>query len=541
MEPNKNNLRSSCIMLKKAAIIIYILNILMLMPAKAKDKVTFTEVDYLTSVYFTSGEWKLLLMKGNEALENGIDYYYLRQRMGVAYYVLQNYRSAIVHFEKALTFNSNSEETKEYLYYSYLFGGRQADADLFAQNLPDELKQKINYKKSKPIESIYAEGGITITDTKNFQTNLLDKNKLSSEVNRETGSNYLHFGLKHKLSDRFSVYHGYSRISINKDNLFGFYNTEYTENSNFDMNDSTKRVWVRQLPPNQLNYYTHDKYVIDTNTKQIANNDLKSYLLTQNEYYINIDYNFKSKWKLNGAFHYINVKTSSYILKKMPEETTLKNDTIRDVFWYYFLTGQRTNFSDTAYYPIYSYKIKTNNKVEEELNKKSMNNYVVLLSLNREFRLFNVSVFGSYSNLNNQTQKQVGMSLTLFPFGNMNLYSTTTVNYLFLNKSSVIDENIGFKIFNNLWFEASATVGDMTMMNDKNAFIVYNGIEKLNSRWGGAFIVPLGKHLEISLRYQNISKQYSFTFSDASDASKIKTSTTNYFNQTILGGIKWKI
>src|ERR1039457_6036722 len=61
--------------------------------------------------------WKELISFGNKAVENGFDYYYLRMRIGTAYYEQKNYRTAQEHFWKAYQFNSTDDLSMEYLYY----------------------------------------------------------------------------------------------------------------------------------------------------------------------------------------------------------------------------------------------------------------------------------------------------------------------------------------------------------------------------------------------------------------------------------------
>lgn len=53
------------------------------------------KVDALTYQLFQQKAWDNLIKEGNKAIQNGIDYYYLRVRMGIAYYEKGNYSGAI--------------------------------------------------------------------------------------------------------------------------------------------------------------------------------------------------------------------------------------------------------------------------------------------------------------------------------------------------------------------------------------------------------------------------------------------------------------
>ena len=57
--------------------------------------------DIKTYQNFIDGDWDLLIQEGNQALKQGLDFYYLRYRLGVAYYMKKNYIKALKHFEQA--------------------------------------------------------------------------------------------------------------------------------------------------------------------------------------------------------------------------------------------------------------------------------------------------------------------------------------------------------------------------------------------------------------------------------------------------------
>jgi hypothetical protein len=62
--------------------------------------------------------------------------------MGIAYFELKKYRQACKHFENAQKINTD-DIIAEYLYYSYLYGGRSADAAKMAVNMHFDLKRKL--------------------------------------------------------------------------------------------------------------------------------------------------------------------------------------------------------------------------------------------------------------------------------------------------------------------------------------------------------------------------------------------------------------
>ncbi len=67
----------------------------------AQNSVNYKTVDEETYRFYMNGNWKDLINSGKNALKNNIDYYYLRMRIGIAYYETKRYMQAAKHFEKA--------------------------------------------------------------------------------------------------------------------------------------------------------------------------------------------------------------------------------------------------------------------------------------------------------------------------------------------------------------------------------------------------------------------------------------------------------
>ena len=123
-------------------ILFFIFNISMTQPAA-----DVAGIDRLTYDLYLNGEWKELIRTGEDALKQGIDYYYLRMRIGIAYYEKKDYSGAIRHFKKALEFNSYDDIAKEYLYFAYTFRGQDMEAHNVALGFSGELKNKLSYKR----------------------------------------------------------------------------------------------------------------------------------------------------------------------------------------------------------------------------------------------------------------------------------------------------------------------------------------------------------------------------------------------------------
>jgi tetratricopeptide (TPR) repeat protein len=163
----------------------------------AQEEKEFNYYNNQSLFLYETGQWEQLIPLGKESLQQGHDFYYLRMRIGIAYYKLEKYRLAIKHFRHALRFNNNDPVALEFLYYSYLLSGQEADAlTLYKEN--QQYLEKIDAVTTKLIKGIYTEGGYKLSN---------------NQVDEVGGIGFFHIGLSHQISAGLNIYHGYSRVS----------------------------------------------------------------------------------------------------------------------------------------------------------------------------------------------------------------------------------------------------------------------------------------------------------------------------------------
>jgi len=184
----------------------------------AQDDADFRQVDIRTYQYYMAEQWDSLIRLGEPAIKNGVDYYYLRMRLGIARYENRNYIKSIRHFRQALEFNSGDPVALEYLYYAYLLSGKSRQAQLLTGRFSEKLKNKTGIKP-KPVEKIdvnifYSKSGsddIVQNSSEYFPTDLI-----GYQVVTKYYSNFNCF-FEHYLGSRFSLQHSYT--FLNKENF----------------------------------------------------------------------------------------------------------------------------------------------------------------------------------------------------------------------------------------------------------------------------------------------------------------------------------
>ena len=166
----------------------------------AQTNRNFAWYDKYTYEAYQNKEWNEVISVGKEAIKDGVDFFYLRMRIGIAYYEQAKYRSAIACFKKALEFNANDPLTLEYLYYSYKFSGRIFDAGLVYARHKSQLTSRKVKNPSGIITGFYTEAGL----------------RFPGLVLQDYGPiKYVHAGLEQQLGSKLNLYHGYSRLSQN--------------------------------------------------------------------------------------------------------------------------------------------------------------------------------------------------------------------------------------------------------------------------------------------------------------------------------------
>lgn len=160
-------------------------------PALAQEQMNSREVESKSYQLYMDHHWPELIAWGRQALDEGYDYFYLRLRMGIAFYNQGEFRTAANHFRKALAFNSRDALTQEYLYYALLYADQYDVARKATRSFDEAVSKKINKDSWSPVDFAYAEGGI----------------KISSRSDLFNPAIYFQAGLRHTLGNSFSLFH----------------------------------------------------------------------------------------------------------------------------------------------------------------------------------------------------------------------------------------------------------------------------------------------------------------------------------------------
>ncbi len=178
---------------------------------RAQETLNTMQVDQQTLAYAASGNWDDLTALGKKALKQGIDFYYLRYRMGVAWYMKKNHHEAVHHFRKAWEQTPGDALLQEYLYFSLVFSGREMEAGYFASGMSIQERNRLGISAGKLIEKIHVLVDVGSTDNQKIVDDF-SPDPLAPDGSRYISRSHEVFqiGLLHPVTQGLSIYHAYT-------------------------------------------------------------------------------------------------------------------------------------------------------------------------------------------------------------------------------------------------------------------------------------------------------------------------------------------
>lgn len=168
--------------------------------AHAQQPLTPAYVDSITYRRYLDGDWDGLISLGKEAIRQGIDFNYLEQRMGYAYYLKSDFYASMKHYERALRFEPKDANSLLYLYYAGLETGNTAYARCRAGALSADIKESNHLKAIRLVSNVD-----------------LEYNRAWNQETNRTDPDYLRMGFGSDLGYTFSLYQTFSRFNQNAD------------------------------------------------------------------------------------------------------------------------------------------------------------------------------------------------------------------------------------------------------------------------------------------------------------------------------------
>jgi len=466
----------------------------------SQQEYDFRQVDSITYNAYLTAEWDKVLSTGKKALKGGIDYYYLRQRMGIAYFSKRKYRAAAKQFEAAAKHDLDNAYTQNYLYFSLLYSGQYPEAYYYSGSLSENMRELSGIPKPGIVSSVDIETGPEFST--NFNENALGKLPPGQDLQYQDlygNSYYTNLGIALQILPRVSLYAAYSNIIIEKKTMM-----QYAWNSPDSIveQDWGFSKYFPQKPQNESSEY--------------------NYRLRQNSAYLRSNIYLGNGWSVVPAAHYIQFNTKRVVIQ---DDSKIVQDTA-----YYIASTD-----SVSYFQYY--------RVDLQLAAKDFNDdlFVLFLGINKKVSVFDIGLFGSWSNMYGRSQYQYGINLGFYPLGNLRFYGNTTIKGLTEESDTrvIFSQEVGGRLTGFLWAGAFGTLGNMKGTNESDAFLVNNITDDINLKTGLNLIFVLSPAVSLSIRYEYLQKTgFRYTYGQGNGARE-KIQDLEYINQSITGGIKW--
>ena len=141
-------------------LIVLICLFLMGLNLMALDKPDRRQMDLETYHLYLARDWKKLILRGEQALEMGYDFYYLRMRLALAWFTLGRYEKARNELLMALKHIPNDDNARNYLYYADLYSGRTGEARRLLGEFTKKKRREMKMQGRSLFSGISTEAGL---------------------------------------------------------------------------------------------------------------------------------------------------------------------------------------------------------------------------------------------------------------------------------------------------------------------------------------------------------------------------------------------
>jgi hypothetical protein len=220
------------------------------MPRNLDAQTGWQATDSITYRYYLDKAWKNVLTEVNQSLKQGVDFYYLRVRAGIAAYQLKKYRLAAHHLAQCYQWNNNDPFVNYWYYLSLVMSGNTDEANYLSAQFTQEFLQQEQIIPSKAIHNISAEYQLTGNNRFQELSNqvIVDDNSYLNYRSLMKQQRYYGLGMDHALGDRLNLFHQFGHLRVDRTELI---------QSDYPQLRQTKEQYSLQY-----NYYLNGRYLL---------------------------------------------------------------------------------------------------------------------------------------------------------------------------------------------------------------------------------------------------------------------------------------
>lgn len=261
---------------------------------------------------------------------------------------------------------------------------------------------------------------------------------------------------------------------------------------------------------------------------------------TQLQYYnVNLNHQIGYHLNINTAFTFLTGRN----FHVDPTVSNTKFETKLKQFQFYLAPyiGLSKGWEIQTAYHYLNYTQKTTDQSLNHNTDTIQNSHAGLFRLTKKWKYFDFGISMEASNLNQKIQLTPGTEIFYYPLGNNNLYFLNKVRYQLqsnvdqFDRNFILQQKIGFKVFNHLWVEPFWLIGGLNNFTDENIYVLYNSNDIIENWYGIQAHIPMVKNkISLYFIYQRINYSTTYEFN-------LNTKNRHYSNNSILGGLLWNL
>lgn len=158
-------------------------------------------------------------------------------------------------------------------------------------------------------------------------------------------------------------------------------------------------------------------------------------------------------------------------------------------------------------------------------NNLAFNNVIFSAGIKYTMPYAQLQAMAHVATLTDSAYNQLDGILTLYPLGNLSLYTITRASY---GDNFTFAQVAGLKLHKNIWLEGNVTLGTYRTLLENDALYVYNDVDTKLFKAGASIYASINNNTLLTLNYTFDQKQ------------RIFTTGTNFYQNSINGGLTWR-
>lgn len=239
-------------MIRTFPVLLFVCFIIISKDVYSQAKISVDSVDSIMEELQAENNWGRMISLGESSLRKGYDSFFLRARLGMAYFETGQYIKAIPLLEITLQTGIDNPTLLTNLYYCYFFTGREADKGFVFSKLSERSKKRLQPLNNIIANDIFSDIGFSFSND-----NVTSNSESSGTVNSANGELYTEqtfngnafsvgVGINQLLFQSLSIDYYYSYLKLDKTKTIQtsdqLYTNTYSEYQNRFYNKYNIRV-----------------------------------------------------------------------------------------------------------------------------------------------------------------------------------------------------------------------------------------------------------------------------------------------------------